>query len=393
MMQLTEQQKKEGWRIVKFGEIAKSVSKRVLPGDTDLEVYVGLEHLDPDNLRITRRGVPSDVTGQKLRVRPGQIIFGKRRAYQRKVAVADFDGICSAHAMVLEAIPKAVLPEYLPFFMQSDMFMDRAVSISEGSLSPTIKWKILANQEFPLPPRKRQEEVLTILKRIENIRLLNGNIVPTFEKFLSVLTRQIFSNTNKTSSLRAVAEVFASPVNKKSVKGQPSVILCNYMDVYSNRYIHKHLDFIRATASEKEISRFGLHQNDVVITKDSEDPKDIAIPSYIAEDIPNLVCGYHLVIIRPNPKKIMGRYLFHILNSQWARHTFYPFSQGTTRYGIVSDAYDKIKIPIPNLSEQVKFADALDSLNEQREIVKDRDLAYSKIQKKMIDTELSGGAA
>jgi len=164
MMQLTEQQKKEGWRIVKFGEIAKSVSKRVLPGDTDLEVYVGLEHLDPDNLRITRRGVPSDVTGQKLRVRPGQIIFGKRRAYQRKVAVADFDGICSAHAMVLEAIPKAVLPEYLPFFMQSDMFMERAVAISEGSLSPTIKWKTLANQEFPLPPRPRQEEMLEVFR-------------------------------------------------------------------------------------------------------------------------------------------------------------------------------------------------------------------------------------
>ncbi|MEP5779878.1 MAG: restriction endonuclease subunit S [Hyphomicrobiales bacterium] len=391
MMQLTEQQKIDGWRIVKFGEIAKSVSKRVLPGDTDLEVYVGLEHLDPDNLRITRRGVPSDVTGQKLRVRPGQIIFGKRRAYQRKVAVADFDGICSAHAMVLEAIPKAVLPEYLPFFMQSDMFMERAVSISEGSLSPTIKWKTLANQEFPLPPRKRQEEILTILEKIENIRLLNGNIIPSFDKFLSVLTQQIFNKTNKTYSLRNIAEVFASPVNKKSVKGQPSVLLCNYMDVYSNRDIHSKIDFMKATASEKEIARFQLMKNDVVITKDSEDPKDIAIPACITEDIPNLVCGYHLVIIRPNPNKIMGRYLFHILNSRWARHTFFPFAQGSTRYGIVSDAYEKIKIPVPTLDEQMKFADALDSLNQQREIINNRDLAYSNMQKKIIDKELLGG--
>ena len=166
-MQLTEKQKSEGWRIVKFGEIAKSVSKRVDPSETELEIYVGLEHLDPDNLRITRRGVPSDVKGQKLLVKPGQIIFGKRRAYQRKVAVADFEGICSAHAMVLEAIPEAVVPEYLPFFMQSDMFMERAVAISEGSLSPTIKWKTLANQEFPLPSRPRQEEMLRSLKLID----------------------------------------------------------------------------------------------------------------------------------------------------------------------------------------------------------------------------------
>ena len=90
---------------VKFGEIAKHISKRVEPSETTLEIYVGLEHLDPDSLKITRHGVPSDVAGQKLLVKKGQIIFGKRRAYQRKVAVADWDCICSAHAMVLEAIP------------------------------------------------------------------------------------------------------------------------------------------------------------------------------------------------------------------------------------------------------------------------------------------------
>ena len=77
--------------------------------------------------------------------------FGKRRAYQRKVAVADWDCICSAHAMVLEAIPGKILPDFLPFFMQSNQFMERAVEISEGSLSPTIKWKNLEQQSFIIP--------------------------------------------------------------------------------------------------------------------------------------------------------------------------------------------------------------------------------------------------
>ena len=196
-MQLTEKQKTEGWRIVKFGEIAKSVSKRVDPADTDLEVYVGLEHLDPDNLRITRRGVPSDVKGQKLLVKPGQIIFGKRRAYQRKVAVADFEGICSAHAMVLEAIPEAVVPEYLPFFMQSDMLMERAVAISEGSLSPTIKWKTLANQEFPLPPRPRQEEMLEVFEKIEKTVFEYDESIVKGHLFLEKLIKEtIFVENN-----------------------------------------------------------------------------------------------------------------------------------------------------------------------------------------------------
>jgi type I restriction enzyme S subunit len=172
-MKLSEEKKKAGWQIVRFDEIAKNISKRVEPSETDLEVYVGLEHLDPQSLRITRRGVPADVGGQKLRVRPGQIIFGKRRAYQKKLAVADFEGICSAHAMVLEEIPGKIIPGLLPYFMQSDLFMDRAVAISEGSLSPTIKWKALAMQEFPLPPPDRQKAILEVLEKIENVGHLN----------------------------------------------------------------------------------------------------------------------------------------------------------------------------------------------------------------------------
>lgn len=168
---------KDEWKIVKFGELARNISERVDPLTTDLDVYVGLEHLDPQSLRITRRGVPADVKGQKLRVRPGQIIFGKRRAYQKKVAVADFDGICSAHAMVLEPVPGKIIPELLPFFMQSDMFMDRAVAISEGSLSPTIKWKTLANQEFPMPPIERQKEILEVTKTLEKCMIRNEKSV------------------------------------------------------------------------------------------------------------------------------------------------------------------------------------------------------------------------
>lgn len=154
---------------VKFGEIANHISKRVEPSETTLEIYVGLEHLDPDSLKITRHGIPSDVAGQKLLVKKGQIIFGKRRAYQRKVAVTDWDCICSAHAMVLEAIPGKILPEFLPFFMQSNQFMERAVEISEGSLSPTIKWKVLENQIFKLPNLIQQSKILEMVKKIDEV--------------------------------------------------------------------------------------------------------------------------------------------------------------------------------------------------------------------------------
>lgn len=158
---------KNSWEKFPFRELAEHISRRVEPQETYFEIYVGLEHLDPESLKINRYGTPQDVKGTKLKVEKGDIIFGKRRAYQRKVAVADFDGICSAHAMVLRAKSQNVLPEFLPYFMQSDIFMDRAVQISEGSLSPTIKWKTLAGQEFICPPKKEQRLITDILHKIE----------------------------------------------------------------------------------------------------------------------------------------------------------------------------------------------------------------------------------
>jgi len=151
---------KAGWRRVKFGEIAECVNDRVDdPSKAGVDRYVGLDHLDPESLTIRRWGTPDEVESTKLRFKPGDIIFGKRRAYQRKLAVADFEGICSAHAMVLRAKSRAVLPEFLPFFMQSDVFMERAVAISVGSLSPTINWKTLEAEEFVIPPREEQRRI------------------------------------------------------------------------------------------------------------------------------------------------------------------------------------------------------------------------------------------
>lgn len=154
---------KPGWKIVKFGDIAQNVAVRIDPADAMTDVYVGLEHLDPESLHLRQWGHPSDVTGQKLVFQKGDVIFGRRRAYQRKLAIAEFDGICSAHAMVVRAKPEMILPEFLPFFLQSDMFMERAIEISVGSLSPTINWKTLRVQEFPLPPIKEQKRIAEIL--------------------------------------------------------------------------------------------------------------------------------------------------------------------------------------------------------------------------------------
>jgi len=177
---------KTSYKKYKMGKIAESISKRVDPAATKAEIYVGLEHLDPENLHIREYGKPSDVKGVKLEISKGDVIFGKRRAYQRKAAIADFDGICSAHAMVLRANPDVILPELLPFFMHSDVFMNRAIDISEGSLSPTIKWKILREQEFLLPPLAEQKKLADLLWAGDKVLQRYRELEKRFYKYLLI---------------------------------------------------------------------------------------------------------------------------------------------------------------------------------------------------------------
>jgi len=141
----------------KFEDIAYNSIAKKKPEESDKNCYIGLEHLDSDCLDITRWGAETAPTGEKLIMKKGDVLFGKRRAYQRKVGIAPFDGIFSAHGMVLRPKENVIDKDYFPFFISSDMFMERAVRISVGGLSPTINWKDLKIQEFTLPPLPEQK--------------------------------------------------------------------------------------------------------------------------------------------------------------------------------------------------------------------------------------------
>lgn len=181
---------KSTWTKVKFGAVIDSITKRIdNPSDAGVDRYVGLEHLDPGTMVISRWGTPDQVEATKLLFEEGDVIFGRRRAYQRKVSMADFSGICSAHALVLRAKPGLINPLFLPVFLSSDTFLDRAIKISVGSLSPTVNWKTLATQEFLLPPIEEQEKIASTLWSVEshlsNLANLRRNIASLQQLFLN----------------------------------------------------------------------------------------------------------------------------------------------------------------------------------------------------------------
>jgi type I restriction enzyme S subunit len=237
---------RKGWQLVRFDELAQMVNERVDPSNTDAEIYVGLEHLDPDSLKLRRWGTPSDVIGDKLQFRIGDIIFGRRRAYQRKLAVAEFDGICSAHAMVVRARNETVDPEFLPFLMQSDLFMQRAIDISVGSLSPTINWSTLRIQEFPLPPKDVQRRIAEILwaadQVVESYRAATSDLRRLFDVAKSELLGQGSAFTMSPEILQttignaAEIEMGTSPPGDSYNSDGKGVALLNGPTEFGERY-------------------------------------------------------------------------------------------------------------------------------------------------------------
>lgn len=147
----------------RFEQIAINSTKKKKPVEEDKFTYLGLENLDPETLKVTRYGSDVAPIGEKLIMKKGDVLFGKRRAYQRKVAIAPFDGIFSAHGMVLRPITSVIDYDFFPFFISSDYFLDAAIKISVGSLSPTINWGDLKKLEFDLPSLSEQKRIAKAL--------------------------------------------------------------------------------------------------------------------------------------------------------------------------------------------------------------------------------------
>jgi type I restriction enzyme S subunit len=158
--------------------------------------------------------------------------------------------------------------------------------------------------------------------------------------------------------LKFLATVQPSNVDKKTVEGEEPVLLCNYTDVYKNEYIDSRLDFMQASAMEDEIMKFAVDIGDVIVTKDSETPDDIAVPACVTEKIDGLLCGYHLTQIKPID--LDGKYLFRLFQSKGFNAQFTVAANGVTRFGLPQYAIANAFTPVPPMDEQRIIARFLD---------------------------------
>jgi type I restriction enzyme, S subunit len=159
--------------LVKFGDVVRQVKDKVDPQTAGLERFVAGEHMDTDNLHIRRWGDVGDGylgPAFHMRFKPGQVLYGSRRTYLRKVAVAEFEGITANTTYVIEPQdPDVLLPDFLPFVMQTETFHAHSIQQSKGSVNPYINFSDIAWYEFPLPPVDEQRRIADLLWAADDV--------------------------------------------------------------------------------------------------------------------------------------------------------------------------------------------------------------------------------
>lgn len=180
---------------VLLGDVAHE-HKETCKGSKDGYPIVGLEHLIPEEITLTTWDEGSENTFTKM-FRKGNVLFGRRRAYLKKAAVAPFDGICSGDITVIEADPDKILPELLPFIIQNDDLFDFAVGKSAGSLSPRVKWEHLKNYEFELPDMDKQKELAEILWAIDDTKKSYQELIAATDELVKSQFIEMFASTPK----------------------------------------------------------------------------------------------------------------------------------------------------------------------------------------------------
>jgi len=190
--------------------------------------------------------------------------------------------------------------------------------------------------------------------------------------------------------LSDIAQVIVSNVDKKFEENEAPVLLCNYLDVYQNEYITSSLDFMRGSASEAEIDKFSLRRGDVLITKDSETAEDIASVAVLTNEIQNLICGYHLAILRPDKERMDSNFLAKTLQHDRVHNQFVIKANGVTRYGLTLSVINNATIPVPPLIEQAEIARILSTWDRAIERVQRLIEAKQRQKKGLMQGLLTG---
>ena len=334
----------------RFEQIAINSTEKRKPTELDMATYIGLEHMDSHSLVIKRWGSDVPIIGEKLIMKKGDVLLGKRNAYLRRAAIAPFDGLFSAHGMVLRPKTEVVDEEFFPIFIASDYFFDEAIRISVGSLSPTINWKDLKDVEFNLPPLEEQRKLAKTLHSV--IRTIDS-YQDLLEKQDLLIKSQFIEMFGKIKERRTLADLCCK-ITDGSHAPSKGIDKSNYLMLSSqNIFDELVLDDVRYLTKEdfiKENRRTNIEEGDLLLTIVGTIGR-----THVVKKNEKYVFQRSVCVIKPKADVLNSVFLESYLKTDEGFNQLDNGGHGTTQRGIYLKNVNNLLIPLANMNDQLLF--------------------------------------
>lgn len=359
---------KNNWRTVRFGDVVRNVNSSVKDAlEQGIERFVGLEHLDPESLHIKRWGNVADGTSFTRKFASGQVLFGKRRAYQRKAAVADFDGICSGDILVFEPKTDDLLPELLPFVVQSDGFFEHALGTSAGSLSPRTKWSDLARYEFALPPKDEQRSIAEILwaadKVIQKFKTPFEQATALSSLYIEEsIQKSEWANIELGDILLGIQYGLSSRAGEKTIDSVPLLRIPNVVEGGLDLS-----DLVWIVLSDSDKEKYSVRKGDILIVRTNGNPNYVGRCIVIKKDLPEMAYASYLIRLRFDESKTSSSYINSLLKTDYMRKTLnHEIRSSAGNYNLNTVGIKRQRIPLPSIEQQNQIVGVLETIENSK---------------------------
>jgi type I restriction enzyme, S subunit len=347
---------RKNWSRVRFGDVVENFNETCEPAEAGLQRFIGLEHLEPGSLHVRTWGNVAEGTTFNRRCRRGQVLFGKRRAYQRKVAVAEFEAVVSGDIYVLAPKDQRLLPELLPFICLSERFCQHAVGTSAGSLSPRTNWSSLASFEFDLPPLDQQRRIADILWKADEV---TSNSLKTSQALLCFEASFLHSwhldranlqqrpNGWRVVSLESLCSNIVDCLHATPECLDEGYPVIRTADVVTGRILVSGARRVSEKTYRERVARLVPTAGDIFYSREGE-RYGIAAP--VPQGIP-MCLGQRMMHFRANQETDHG-FLLALLNSPLVFRQAVAGVIGTTSPHVNIGDIKAFKVPCPPLHEQ-----------------------------------------
>lgn len=347
------------WTRVSLGDVAAASKEKVDPSDGSVERYIGGEHMDTDDLKIHRWGDIGTVDlgpAFHRRFRPGQVLYGSRRTYLRKVAVADFDGVCANTTFVVGTRDeRTLLQEFLPFIMTSEPFHAFAIAESKGSVNPYVNWSDIERYEFDLPPVPEQGRIADLLWAIERHRLNLRGSRSAAARLLETDRATMFEVESDLVHCREAFEITIG--RQRSPKHQFGDHIVNYLrsaNVTSHGIDVRDVKTMNFEPAAQ--TRFQLRHSDVLVSEASASFSAVGMPAVWDSVLPGVTCFQNTLLrYRAIPGVTLPGFVEQYCRWAFETGAFLEVSSGTNIRHIGVGGAESMSVRLPTLREQEAF--------------------------------------